>query len=762
MKMIYRSFLAALVAVVSAIALPQTKISELPAVTPPLTGTEIFPATQGTTTYGITSSDLKSYILSNVAFGSPTAKVGFTAVPGTASTYMRSDAAPALDLTISPTLTGKWTFTPAVGNNVTFQSNPNGGVALFAKGASQATGLTVEGVATSGASFGLAVQAGTNSNDYNTLWSNASNAQIMKLFGDGGLTVGAPTGGDCGPGCVNATSFKLNGGDFGIGLQSLALAMPSYFSVSGSPCNTAGCEISVNGATLSPNLVLASPNGASGPLSARALVAADIAPLAVTWGSTQTFNGGISASSVNVSGTVNVTGNLAAGALDSLNLVSPSGTIATQTVAANGSIRASGANIPITGTSNGGSGLGSLPGWGPGLAIWTPTGTPNQNVWELGEGTGAGTGDLQLISYDDTPNFGKVAMNITRSGTKIVGFQIGNLSDYPAIDLQGNANIAFDGSTGISFSPSNWPTSGWNPDGQQWISLAGSTAMRTAGQTFSTGDARMMALALSSFGKPILRAMPGFTIETNGGGMTLDGVVTVPNGAVSTPSNGSSALTVQNPGTQNTSGIKIQGANQFTPDVFDINITRTNTVAGFSGKGPNIQFLDQGVNDWALLEFGGGHLQVYTSTLGGEAPAWTLDQAGNMNAHTKVEAPSVNATSSLTVNGVPIQQLPLPKVSYTGSSTEGAFNVNSSTNCGEFIEALSGLIAIAANSLPIGCTFTIDVEGGQTVTLEASSGTLYWANGTTATGNRTVKGEAIVTVIITDAGAAKITGSGIS
>lgn len=40
----------------------------------------------------------------------PTAQVGLVAVNGTATTYLRSDGAPALDQSISPTMSGNWTF----------------------------------------------------------------------------------------------------------------------------------------------------------------------------------------------------------------------------------------------------------------------------------------------------------------------------------------------------------------------------------------------------------------------------------------------------------------------------------------------------------------------------------------------------------------------------------------------------------------------------------------------------------------------------
>lgn len=42
--------------------------------------------------------------------GNPTATIGLTAINGTATTFMTSDSAPALSQSISPTMTGTWTF----------------------------------------------------------------------------------------------------------------------------------------------------------------------------------------------------------------------------------------------------------------------------------------------------------------------------------------------------------------------------------------------------------------------------------------------------------------------------------------------------------------------------------------------------------------------------------------------------------------------------------------------------------------------------
>jgi hypothetical protein len=51
--------------------------------------------------------------IGNALAADPTAQVILSVVPGTASTFMRSDAAPSLSQAISPTMTGTWNFTPS-------------------------------------------------------------------------------------------------------------------------------------------------------------------------------------------------------------------------------------------------------------------------------------------------------------------------------------------------------------------------------------------------------------------------------------------------------------------------------------------------------------------------------------------------------------------------------------------------------------------------------------------------------------------------
>jgi hypothetical protein len=60
-------------------------------------------------------------------------------------------------------------------------------------------------------------------------------------------------------------------------VSSIALSAPSWLTVGGSPITGAG-TLSLTGAPQSANQVLASPNGAAGPLAPRALVPADLPP----------------------------------------------------------------------------------------------------------------------------------------------------------------------------------------------------------------------------------------------------------------------------------------------------------------------------------------------------------------------------------------------------------------------------------------------------------------------------------------------------
>jgi hypothetical protein len=108
----------------------------------------------------------------------PTAKVAAAAVNGVAGTFMRSDAAPPIDLTISATWIGNWIFTPAAG--VT-QFNGLNGSGTYA--------VTIQGGTTAG-DRGLRVLGGSSGTDYCLTLVNAAGTTNLALFyGNGSATL---------------------------------------------------------------------------------------------------------------------------------------------------------------------------------------------------------------------------------------------------------------------------------------------------------------------------------------------------------------------------------------------------------------------------------------------------------------------------------------------------------------------------------------------------------------------------------------------
>lgn len=110
----------------------------------------------------------------------PTAKVALAAVNGSATTWMRSDGAPALDVTISPTWTGNHTFSPTAGRAGQFN------------GVSGQQTVNITGNSANGNSYGLEIIAGTTSGDWPLAILNAATTAVFaQIFGDGHGTLGA-------------------------------------------------------------------------------------------------------------------------------------------------------------------------------------------------------------------------------------------------------------------------------------------------------------------------------------------------------------------------------------------------------------------------------------------------------------------------------------------------------------------------------------------------------------------------------------------
>lgn len=126
---------------------------------------------------GYTNAQAVAALVAQLA--APTVKVSTTSTAGTSTFFMRADAAPAIDLAMSPSWTGNHSFAPVSGTAVKVTA-PSG-----------TYGVVVSGGTTTNQSFGLEVVAGSSASDI-ALQIVGNNAKLnLQVFGDGSGQVGA-------------------------------------------------------------------------------------------------------------------------------------------------------------------------------------------------------------------------------------------------------------------------------------------------------------------------------------------------------------------------------------------------------------------------------------------------------------------------------------------------------------------------------------------------------------------------------------------
>jgi hypothetical protein len=113
-------------------------------------------------------------------------------------------------------------------------NTPTSGAALTVNAVSGSSAGTFIGNSASGNSFGLQTNGGTTSADYSFYATNqANNTQFMRIYGDGGVVIGAsPTGGDKGAGTLNVQGGIYNNGTL------LAVPLFARAAITGSSCAT--------------------------------------------------------------------------------------------------------------------------------------------------------------------------------------------------------------------------------------------------------------------------------------------------------------------------------------------------------------------------------------------------------------------------------------------------------------------------------------------------------------------------------------------
>lgn len=121
-----------------------------------------------------------------VTFANPTNKSGLTAINGSAVTYMRSDAAPAIDTAIAPTWTGKHIHQFSSGQTYCFNYANYGGLTVFAPDAGSAF-ITFHRSA-------YAMQMGLDGDNY-FRWGGWSDGAAVRMYiSPGGLLYSAGYG----------------------------------------------------------------------------------------------------------------------------------------------------------------------------------------------------------------------------------------------------------------------------------------------------------------------------------------------------------------------------------------------------------------------------------------------------------------------------------------------------------------------------------------------------------------------------------------
>lgn len=145
------------------------------------------------------------------------------------STTAWSSPGVSIDNTGAATLTSTWTFSPVGGN------------AIVANGVNGSYAARIIGNATTGGSKGLWILAGTNSSDSAFQITNQDNsASYFNLFGDGGINVGGPTGGNQGVNTINSQgAFYVNGNKF---VDSAATVLLRTYTVATLPACATGTK----------------------------------------------------------------------------------------------------------------------------------------------------------------------------------------------------------------------------------------------------------------------------------------------------------------------------------------------------------------------------------------------------------------------------------------------------------------------------------------------------------------------------------------
>ncbi len=280
---------------------PRLTTAERNAIASPATGLFVFNTSTGSLDYFNGSV----WTTASVSFANPTAQIGLTAVNGAATTAMRSDAAPALDVSIAPTWTGAHTWS-ALG---TFN------LGLDASGA--AVNINAS------SNFNTNINTGTSTGAV-TIGNNASTGITLNP-GTGGATVIGSAAGTGAIGIATGTGAQsLNLGTGGVGSKTINIGGTAANTIALGNTQTGG-SIALGAAMTTGTITIGGTGAQTGTIGMGTGTGAQTVNLASGTGAKTINMGGTGANTIAI-GNTQTGGSIALGAAMTTGTITIGGT----------------------------------------------------------------------------------------------------------------------------------------------------------------------------------------------------------------------------------------------------------------------------------------------------------------------------------------------------------------------------------------------------------------------------------------------------